>query len=116
MASQHGLREDKAPVGGPNVVTESVIVHDSTSLRKYKCKICDRKFNSYQAYGGHMKFHSIERKKRLQSWSSQLARHPMIMNPGTNIPTGAKMDESTEVLSQVEKVIMVYLLLEIRDQ
>ncbi|XP_037417529.1 uncharacterized protein LOC119280962 [Triticum dicoccoides] len=67
MASPHGLREDKTHIGGPNVVTESVIVHDSTSLRKYKCKICDRKFNSYQAYGGHMKFHSIERKKRLQS-------------------------------------------------
>ncbi|XP_037489169.1 uncharacterized protein LOC119367891 [Triticum dicoccoides] len=59
-------REDNTPLVGPNGIFGGAILHDSTSLGNYTCKICGRKFVTSQAYGGHMSSHAKERKKHLQ--------------------------------------------------
>uniref|UniRef100_A0A453E815 C2H2-type domain-containing protein n=4 Tax=Triticinae TaxID=1648030 RepID=A0A453E815_AEGTS len=65
--SSHDPREDKTPMGVPNGITNSGIVHTTTSSRKYRCSICNLTFNSSQAFGGHMSSHSKARKNKLQS-------------------------------------------------
>ncbi|KAF7016737.1 unnamed protein product [Triticum aestivum] len=67
MTTSHVPREDKTPLVGPNGIFGSGILHGSTSLGNYTCKICGRKFITSQAYGGHMSSHAKERKKQLQS-------------------------------------------------
>ncbi|XP_037481598.1 uncharacterized protein LOC119359557 [Triticum dicoccoides] len=67
MATSHVPREYNTPLVCPNGISDSAILHDSTSLGNYTCKICGRKFNTSQAYGGHMSSHAKERKKHLQS-------------------------------------------------
>ncbi|KAM3347434.1 hypothetical protein ACQJBY_021403 [Aegilops geniculata] len=67
MQSSHIQREDKILLVGPNDISDSAIMHDSTTSRKYTCKICNATFNTYQAYGGHMSSHSKARMKSLQS-------------------------------------------------
>ncbi|KAF7021442.1 hypothetical protein CFC21_034394 [Triticum aestivum] len=66
MQSSHIQREDKILLVGPNGISDSAIMHDSTTPRKYTCKICNATFNTSQAYGGHMSSHSKARMKSLQ--------------------------------------------------
>ncbi|VAH73661.1 unnamed protein product [Triticum turgidum subsp. durum] len=65
--SSHGPREDKTPMDVPNGITNSGIMHNTMSSRKYRCSICNLTFNSSQAFGGHMSSHSKARKNKLQS-------------------------------------------------
>ncbi|KAM3328666.1 hypothetical protein ACQJBY_026045 [Aegilops geniculata] len=67
MQSSHIQREDKILLVGPNGISDSAIMHDYTTSRKYTCKICSARFNTSQAYGGHMSSHSKARMKSLQS-------------------------------------------------
>ncbi|VAH48339.1 unnamed protein product [Triticum turgidum subsp. durum] len=66
MTTSYVPREDNTPLVGPNGIFGGAILHDSTSLGNYTCKICGRKFVTSQAYGGHMSSHAKERKKHLQ--------------------------------------------------
>ncbi|VAH57908.1 unnamed protein product [Triticum turgidum subsp. durum] len=67
MQSSHIQREDKILLVGPNGISDSAIMHDSTTPRKYTCKICNATFNTSQSYGGHMSSHSKARMKSRQS-------------------------------------------------
>jgi transposase-like protein len=58
--------EYKTFVGALNETSDSVTSHGSVASHTYKCKICNRTFNSHQAYGGHMSSHSKIRKKNQQ--------------------------------------------------
>ncbi|KAM0896627.1 hypothetical protein ACQ4PT_023076 [Festuca glaucescens] len=69
--STHAPRENKTLVGALNETSDSATSHGSMVSHRYACDICNRTFNSHQAYGGHMSSHSKARRK------SQLVNFPM---------------------------------------